>query len=74
MKQAIVHVVTESDLAAIYAPGDRRSYVSIGRVASAESIPAYLDLNKLVSRHSAVVGSTGAGKSTSVALHPNCRT
>lgn len=63
----IAHVVTESDLAAIYAPGDRRSYVAIGRVASAESIPAYLDLNKLVARHSAVVGSTGAGKSTAVA-------
>jgi DNA helicase HerA-like ATPase len=61
------HVVTESDLAAIYAPGDERTYVSIGRVASAESIPAYLDLNKLVARHSAVVGSTGAGKSTTVA-------
>lgn len=63
----IAHVVTESDLAAIYAPGDKRSYVSIGRVASAESIPAYLDLNRLVARHSAVVGSTGAGKSTTVA-------
>lgn len=63
----VAHVVTESDLAAIYAPGDKRSYVSIGRVASAESIPAYLDLNKLVARHSAVVGSTGAGKSTTVA-------
>ena len=61
------HVVTESDLAAIYAPGDKRTYVSIGRVASAESIPAYLDLNKLVARHSAVVGSTGAGKSTTIA-------
>jgi len=36
-------------------------------VASAESIRAYLDLNYLVSRHSAVVGSTGAGKSTAVA-------
>lgn len=63
----IAHVVTESDLAAIYAPGDMRSYVSIGRVASAESIPAFLDLNKLIARHAAVVGSTGAGKSTTVA-------
>jgi len=63
----VAHVVTESDLAAIYAPGDRRTYVSIGRVASAESIPAYLDLNRLLTRHSAVVGSTGAGKSTTVA-------
>ena len=63
----LAHVVTESDLAAIYAPGENRSYVSIGQVASAESIPAYLDLNKLVTRHSALVGSTGAGKSTTVA-------
>jgi len=63
----LAHIVTESDLAAIYAPGEIRSYVSIGHVASAESIPAYLDLNKLVTRHSALVGSTGAGKSTTVA-------
>lgn len=63
----LAHVVTESDLAAIYAPGEKRNYVSIGQVASAESIPAYLDLNKLVTRHSALVGSTGAGKSTTVA-------
>jgi len=63
----LAHVVTESDLATIYAPGEKRSYVSIGQVASAESIPAYLDLNKLVTRHSAVVGSTGSGKSTTVA-------
>ena len=62
-----VHVVTESDLKTVYAPGDEDGYVAVGRVASAESIRAYLDLNRLVSRHSAVVGSTGAGKSTAVA-------
>lgn len=63
----LAHLVTETDLAAIYAPGEIRGYVSIGRVASAESIPAFLDLNKFVTRHSALVGSTGAGKSTTVA-------
>lgn len=62
-----VHVVTESDLKTLYAPGDEDAYVAIGRVASAESIRAYLDLNRLVNRHSAVVGSTGAGKSNAVA-------
>jgi len=61
------HVVTESDLQTVYAPGDEDAYVAIGRVASAESIRAYVNLNRLVSRHSAVVGSTGAGKSTAVA-------
>lgn len=62
-----VHVVTESNLKTVYAPGDNDGYVAVGRVASAESIRAYLDLNRLVSRHSAVVGSTGSGKSNAVA-------
>lgn len=62
-----VHVVTESDLKTVYAPGDEDGYVAVGRVASAESIRAYLDLNRLISRHSAVVGSTGSGKSNAVA-------
>ena len=62
-----VHVVTESDLKTVYAPGDDDGYVAIGRVASAESICAYLDMNRLVTRHSAVVGSTGSGKSNAVA-------
>src|ERR1700722_10864966 len=44
----IAHVVTESALATIYAPGDKRSYISSGRVARDESIPAYLALDKLV--------------------------
>lgn len=63
----MVHVATESDLRALYSPGNEDRYVAVGRVSSAESIRAFLDLNKLVSRHSAVVGSTGSGKSTAVA-------
>lgn len=62
-----VHVVTESDLKTVYAPGDADANVAVGRVASAESILAHVDLNRLVSRHSAVVGSTGAGKSNAIA-------
>lgn len=62
-----VHVVTETDLKTVYSPNDADGHVSVGKVASAESIRAYLDLNRLVSRHSAVVGSTGSGKTTTVA-------
>lgn len=62
-----VHVATESDLRTVYTPGDEDAFVAIGRVSSAESIRAYIDLNRFVSRHSAVVGSTGSGKSTAVA-------
>jgi len=62
-----VHIVTEADLRAIYGPGEPDDFVSVGHLASAETIPALVDINKLVTRHSAVVGSTGAGKSTTVA-------
>ena len=62
-----VHIVTEEDLREIYGPGDPVDFVAIGHLASAESIPALVNINKLVTRHSAVVGTTGAGKSTTVA-------
>ena len=62
-----VHIVTEADLRAIYGPGEPDDFVSIGHLASAESIPALVDINKLITRHSAIVGTTGAGKSTTVA-------
>lgn len=62
-----VHIVTETDLQAIYGPGNPDDFVSVGCLASAPSIPALVDINKLVTRHAAVVGTTGAGKSTTVA-------
>jgi uncharacterized protein len=62
-----VHLVTEGDLARIYGRPDSPEYVSVGHLSSAESIPALIDLNRLVTRHAAVVGATGAGKSTTVA-------
>lgn len=61
-----VHLVADADLAAIYGHTGAPEYVEVGRLASAESIPALVDVNKLVTRHSAVVGATGAGKSTFV--------
>jgi uncharacterized protein len=60
-----VHLVTEEDLAVIYGT-QHGGQVMIGRLASAEGIPVRIDLDKLVTRHSAVLGSTGAGKSTTV--------
>lgn len=63
----LVHIVTEDDLRAIYGPGDPTDFVQVGHLASAESIPSLVDITKLVTRHSAVVGTTGAGKSTTVA-------
>lgn len=63
-----VHLVSEADLCAIYGKiGEQNHFVKIGHIAGSESIDALVDINKLVTRHSAVVGTTGSGKSTTVA-------
>ncbi|HWA89799.1 MAG TPA: ATP-binding protein [Rhizomicrobium sp.] len=61
-----VHLVTEDDLGRIYGTIEE-GQITIGRLAAAESIPVRIDLDRLVTRHSAVLGSTGSGKSTTVA-------
>ncbi len=61
-----VHLAVEDDLRRIYNIGSQ-GHVMVGALSSAESIPAKIALNELVTRHSAVLGSTGSGKSTTVA-------
>lgn len=61
------HLVTEQDLIRIYGRSDAPNFVRVGSLASADSIPALIDVDRLITRHSAVVGTTGAGKSTTVA-------
>ena len=59
------HIVTDKDLKLIY--GQKNSgQIVIGKLSSSDSIDVSVDLEKLVTRHSAVLGSTGSGKSTSV--------
>jgi hypothetical protein len=62
-----VHLVSENDLKHIYGHIEKPYFVKVGHIAGAESIPALIDINKLVTRHSAIVGTTGSGKSTTVA-------
>jgi DNA helicase HerA-like ATPase len=62
-----IHLVTEQDLARVYGRPDSAQFVRVGHLASAESIPALVDVDRLVTRHCAIVGTTGAGKSTTVA-------
>lgn len=59
------HIVTDEDLKLIYGRKDSGQIV-IGKLSSSDSIDVSVDLEKLVTRHSAVLGSTGSGKSTSV--------
>lgn len=61
-----VHAVTEADLALVYSPSGTAP-VQIGQHSASEALAATLDLDKLVTRHTAIVGSTGSGKSNTVA-------
>lgn len=64
-----VHLVTEADLATIYGEeGDAVNTLEVGRIASSSGLAARLHLSNLITRHSCVVGSTGAGKSNLVAV------
>jgi uncharacterized protein len=61
-----VHFTTPDQLAAVFPPpGPER--LRLGRLAAAEEVPVCLEAGRLVTRHAAVVGSTGAGKTTAVA-------
>lgn len=62
-----VYIVTEDDLVNIYGRENGAEFVPVGTISGAENIPALVDINKLVTRHCCIVGSTGTGKSTTVA-------
>ena len=62
-----VHPVTTEDLRAVFAASDS-DYVEIGTVYPTDDIRGALYIDPMLSKHFAVLGSTGTGKSTSVAL------
>ncbi|MEM8616017.1 MAG: ATP-binding protein, partial [Pseudomonadota bacterium] len=64
---AIAHRIRKADLITIYKSSDP-SAVTIGALSQATDIPAVISVDALLSRHFAVVGTTGTGKSTSVTL------
>ncbi len=64
-----VHLVTPSDLDVVYGNTAAGSDgINVGRIADSDGISASLRVSALVSRHTCVVGSTGAGKSNLVAV------
>lgn len=61
-----VHFVSPEILDAIH-PAPTVGNVVLGSLASNQEVPVTLDIRKLVTRHSVLVGSTGAGKTSAVA-------
>jgi len=61
-----VHFTIPADLKNVF-PAPSSHYVRIGGLVAAPGVPLTLDAPKLVTRHSAIVGSTGSGKTSAVA-------
>jgi uncharacterized protein len=64
---AMAHRIRSDDLRAIYSFRGVQA-VEIGRLTQNEGIPASVSVDELVSRHFAVIGSTGVGKTTAVSM------
>lgn len=62
----LVHFTTSSQLAAIF-PAESAERLRLGRLSASPEIPVTLDAATMVVRHSAIVGSTGSGKTSAVA-------
>ncbi|WP_424932554.1 ATP-binding protein [Amaricoccus macauensis] len=58
-----VEMIGHEELNLIFATGGQRS-IRIGQITEAESTPAYVDVDQMLSKHFAIVGSTGVGKSS----------
>jgi DNA helicase HerA-like ATPase len=62
-----VELVTAEDLRTVYAPSGS-DQINVGFLQQDKSVIAYVDVEEMLSKHFAVLGSTGVGKSTSVSL------
>ncbi|CAN7663213.1 DUF87 domain-containing protein [Bosea sp. LjRoot90] len=64
---ARAHRIRSRDLALIHDLGERRG-VTLGTLTQDAAVSASVDIERLLSRHFAVLGTTGVGKSSAVAL------
>lgn len=64
---AKAQLIFAEELASLYAASGRLS-VTVGHLAQEATIPAHIDIEAMLSKHFAVLGSTGCGKSSAVSL------
>jgi len=62
-----VHLARSDDVESIFAGQKTEHSIKVGNFSQSEDTPIWIDVNKMLSRHSAIVGNTGSGKSTTVA-------
>jgi DNA helicase HerA-like ATPase len=63
----LVDVLTNQQLRTVYAPS-KAEQINIGTLQQDPSVTAYVDVEDMLSKHFAVLGSTGVGKSSGVSL------
>lgn len=63
-----VHLVTNDDLNVIYGDYNIQNTIDVGNISISSSLEARLDINKMISRHACILGSTGSGKSNAVGV------
>lgn len=71
LPQQKVYLTPKSELSYIFGQGGPAA-VEIGEHVGAGGTPCYADMNELLGKHTAVLGSTGAGKSGTVAAILHC--
>jgi len=62
-----VELITNEELRTVYAPSGS-DQINIGTLQQDPSVIAYVDIEEMLSKHFAVLGSTGVGKSSGVSL------
>jgi uncharacterized protein len=62
-----VDLINNQELRTVYAPSGS-DQINIGTLQQDPSVIAYVDVEEMLSKHFAVLGSTGVGKSTGVSL------
>lgn len=71
LPQQKVYLTPKSELSYIFGQGGPAA-VEIGEHVGTGGTPCYADMNELLGKHTAVLGSTGAGKSGTVAAILHC--
>ena len=63
----VVELISSQELRTVYAPSGA-DQINVGTLQQDRSVIAYVDVEEMLSKHFAVLGSTGVGKSTGVSL------
>lgn len=65
LPQQNIYLTPQSELSYIFS-NDKKEVINIGKHVGTGGTPCYADINELLGKHTAILGSTGAGKSGTV--------